>query len=527
MSTYGSGINIGAAFGVNIPIDYTSRDYQSLLSDMQGLVPTFLPEWSASSEFDFGVILLELFAYVGDIDNYYIDRIANESFLTTAQQRSSVINIAALMDYAPADAASAIATMTLALPANQPAQTLPIYSQFATQATATTPSIIFETLQTYILPATTTAVSISSDLGGNTIKVYQGVAVVNEQLGTSNGTATQSFTLVNTGVVGGSVVVSVNEGAGFVTWAEVASLIDAGPYDAVYVISTDANGVVYVGFGDGNNGSIPTPQSPIEATYIVGGGSIGNVGANQITVDMTGTTFFTSVTNATAAVGGSDPETIAQIQANAPASLTAADRCVSLQDYATVAMQLPGVSQANATAAVPTSITLYVHPAGGPYKVADLSTMVGNLTTPPSGLTWALTNVTKTGYLDTRKMAGTSITVLPPIYDGSVGYMPIILTITLVVLPQYSQLVVVQSVQAAITTLFNFLTMGFGPLLTRSSVYAAVNQVPGVSYLIVTTMCRGDSTGLTDIICGPSEIPVLIIPDTGANGLTINASGGL
>jgi Baseplate J-like protein len=517
----GGGINIGEAFGVNIPIDYTSRDYSSLLNDLQTLVSTFTPEWAANDELDFGVILLELFAYVGDINNYYIDRIANECFLTTAQQASSVINIAALIDYSPTDAASATAVMTLTLNPNQASANLPIYSQFSTVATATQPAIIFETLQEYVMPITgPNGLVTTTDASGNTITVSQGTAIVNEPLGTSNGTASQQYTLANTGVVGGSVQVSVNQGAGFVNWLAIASLIDAGPFDQVYDISTDANDIVYVNFGDGNNGAIPNPQSPIEATYIVGGGSAGNVGAGLIVTDLTGTSLFTSVTNAIAASGGADAETIAQIQANAPASLTAANRCVTVQDYATVALQLPGVSKANALATLPTSVTLYVHPAGGPYVQADLIQIV-------AGLATSLTNSQLSGYLDTRKMAGTTVTVLPPTYDTVVGYMPIILTMTVYVQPQYSSLVVQQAVQTAMANLWSIGSVSFGQLLTRSSVYAAINKVAGVSYLIITAMSRGDGSGLGDIQCNPSEIPVIVNPDTGSNGLTINMSGGL
>ena len=46
-------------------------------------------------------MMMELFAYVGDILNFYSDRIANESFIATAQQRQSVLNLASLLDYTP------------------------------------------------------------------------------------------------------------------------------------------------------------------------------------------------------------------------------------------------------------------------------------------------------------------------------------------------------------------------------------------------------------------------------------------
>ena len=68
-------------------VDYMARDYESLLQAMYALVPSKLPEWKDfANEADFGNVLLELFAQMGDILSYYQDRVANESFLGTARR---------------------------------------------------------------------------------------------------------------------------------------------------------------------------------------------------------------------------------------------------------------------------------------------------------------------------------------------------------------------------------------------------------------------------------------------------------
>ena len=64
-------------------IDYLARDYASFRRALIDLIPSKLPEWTDRSEADFGVVLIELFAYMADILSYYQDRIANEAFLTT------------------------------------------------------------------------------------------------------------------------------------------------------------------------------------------------------------------------------------------------------------------------------------------------------------------------------------------------------------------------------------------------------------------------------------------------------------
>src|SRR5262245_42234647 len=98
-------------------IDYMARDYDSLLQAMRALIPEKLPEWTDyESQADFGNVLLQLFAHMGDILSYYQDRVANESFLGTAQQRRSVIQHLRLIGYRLATAVPASATLTVLLP---------------------------------------------------------------------------------------------------------------------------------------------------------------------------------------------------------------------------------------------------------------------------------------------------------------------------------------------------------------------------------------------------------------------------
>ena len=93
-------------------VDYTSKDYASIKEDMVSLIPNYLPAWTNRDTADFGITLVELFAYMGDVLNYYIDRSANEAFISTASQRDSVLQIARLLGYSPSKAVAATVTLT-------------------------------------------------------------------------------------------------------------------------------------------------------------------------------------------------------------------------------------------------------------------------------------------------------------------------------------------------------------------------------------------------------------------------------
>lgn len=104
---------------IPLSVDYTSRDYYSIREDLVNLVKqrvnqSGIRKWTGDDPSDFGVALIEAFAYVGDLTNYYIDRIANETYLPTATQRKSIINLASLYGYTPSGFRAATLEVTFA-----------------------------------------------------------------------------------------------------------------------------------------------------------------------------------------------------------------------------------------------------------------------------------------------------------------------------------------------------------------------------------------------------------------------------
>jgi hypothetical protein len=86
---------------VTIKADYLSRDFAGLRESMLTYAQQVYPEWQPSSEGDFGMMMLELFAYMGDIVSYYTDRAQFENYLPTATQRDSILNLAFMLGYLP------------------------------------------------------------------------------------------------------------------------------------------------------------------------------------------------------------------------------------------------------------------------------------------------------------------------------------------------------------------------------------------------------------------------------------------
>lgn len=369
------------------PIDYSSRDWVSLRTDLIAAKKQRMPEWKSESPNDFGIVLIELFAYVGDMLSFYADRIANEAYLDTAVLRSSVYALARMLDYRPTGQVAAATTLTFTTPASAGSVTIPAGTRVQTVPTAGEQPIVFETTADLVI------------VGGGgthvgTVAATQGVTITNEAVGFSDGTQYQRFALFQSPVIDGSQIVSV---AGY-QWTFYDHLLDAGPNDTAYTIITDEGGITWIEFGDDVNGRTPTPGAAITVTYRTGAGRAGNVAAGtlkQLTsaVVVLGVTQpVQDVTNSTAAVGGADPETLDSIRINAPRSLAAINRAVTTDDYAALARRMGGVGKARATGTAG-AVTVYVAPTNSPGGTASGNNEVQTITITgtPTGGTFTLT----------------------------------------------------------------------------------------------------------------------------------------
>ena len=119
-------------------------------------------------------------------------------------------------------------------------------------------------------------------------------------------------------------------------------LLQSGPNDSHFVVETDDDDHVHLRFGDGDLGQLPAAGTVFDATYRVGNGTAGHLGAEAITTIVfrqpTGNAGTLVPRNPLAAVGGIEPEAVEEVKAFAPhAFRTELMRAVIADDYATLA----------------------------------------------------------------------------------------------------------------------------------------------------------------------------------------------
>jgi hypothetical protein len=464
-------------------IDYTDKDFDSLRNAMLELAAYRVPEWTDRSPSDIGMLLVDLFAYVGDVVSYYQDRIASESFLDTAVERRSVMSLLRLIGYelAPPAASSAELTLTFrAASAGQPtAVTIPTGAQFATKPRDGAPA------QLFVYLGANRQVSLVAPAGGGApvlagLPVRQGEIVPRETIGTSTGEPNQMFRLGRSPVIIDTLVVEVNEGEGFVQWDRRPNLLyHADPSGAIvtsrqdahdYYVQLDENGWPSVVFGDGQYGRPPTRlDNNIRATYVSGGGSVGNVPAGAIVDALTSIASLDSVTNPLPATGGSDAEPIERAVRFGPLGFRAGDRAVTLNDYVTIAMQVGGIAKVRARTTGWNRVYLHVAPEG------DV------VTDPTQDLKNRIV-----AYFETRRMVGTAVYVANP------TKAPVDIDVDIITEHNFPAQAVHDQVQQAVERLLAFSEVDFGWTLYVSKVYEAVEAIDGVRAATVTRFRRQD-----------------------------------
>lgn len=84
----------------NVPVKYTSRDFQSIKSDLVNHAKRYYPDtFKDFSEAGFGSLMLDAVSYIGDSLSFYLDFQANETFLQNTLEFDNVLKLAKQSGY--------------------------------------------------------------------------------------------------------------------------------------------------------------------------------------------------------------------------------------------------------------------------------------------------------------------------------------------------------------------------------------------------------------------------------------------
>jgi predicted phage baseplate assembly protein len=126
-------------------------------------------------------------------------------------------------------------------------------------------------------------------------------------------------------------------------------MLNSDRFSREFVVETETDGTAYVRFGDDRYGKRPASGTTFTATYRVGNGVAGNIGAEALVHIVSTDSGIQQVRNPLPARGGIEPESLETVRQNAPYAFRTQERAVTPEDYARVTERHPEVQRAAAT----------------------------------------------------------------------------------------------------------------------------------------------------------------------------------
>jgi Bacterial Ig-like domain/Baseplate J-like protein len=246
-----------------------------------------------------------------------------------------------------------------------------------------------------------------------------------------------------------------------ILWEEARGLYDLGPRDERYVVRVEDDGGVSVVLGDGHRGArAPTGTENVVATYRTGIGRSGMVDAKELTLIQTRPLGIESVHNPLPATGAADPEDRDSARENAPRTVVAMDRIVSLRDFEDFARTFAGIGKA-----------LAVDMSSGDTALVHLTIAAANGDV-----------LSGTSPLFLNLEAAIESVRDPGVQFELQAYDRVYFDVAAKVLidERYDSAKVLLAVQAALHNAFSFARRSFGQPVTAAEVIAVIQGVGGV-----------------------------------------------
>lgn len=337
-------------------ISYTSYDFDTIKNELI----LKLSQEDVFKDYNFAGsninTLLELVASVGDVFGYYLNMVANESYISSADLYENLNKLGELVGYNPKGYISASTTLTLSTDSSKYDLTgknnyklvIPKYSKFASsEKTIDGKNIYYTNPNDAILIIDTNAIStaLSASSVSLSIPVIQGIPTPegSELLYYSDGTKYQKFILSEPSAVIQNISLSVSNEE----WVRVDSMYKTViSTSKVYTVRYNKDKKLEIKFGDGTFGYIPPLASEIKVKYISSLGTKGNINSGLVTklegdiyettsagvVTILGSSNYT-ISQIDPGIGGADPENEESIRNNAPAVFRSQQRAVTKIDY--------------------------------------------------------------------------------------------------------------------------------------------------------------------------------------------------
>jgi len=330
-------------------IKSTALDFTAIKNNLK----TFLADKPEFADYNFEASglsnILDVLAYNTHYNALTANFALNESFLGTAQLRSSLVSLAEGIGYIPDSKTSSKAIVNLSMNlsgvSGRPA-IIQIPTGFKFNATVDDTDYVFQTQVD--LTATDDGAGVyefKTSTGSEDIDIFEGTSRVKTFLA-SKSEENAVYVIPDELLDIETAVVRVYESpssASFITYKNLSEATTINANSTLYILKETPNGLFELSFGNGATlGTAPTEGSKVTVNYLAVNGfdaDTANVFEPQSQVTVSGTGYDVTVSTVAKAVGGGDKETVESIRQNAPFQYASQNRMVTAVDYSALVLK--------------------------------------------------------------------------------------------------------------------------------------------------------------------------------------------
>jgi hypothetical protein len=315
----------------------TELDFDTIKENLK----TFLNQQSEFTDYDFegsGLnILLDVLAYNTHYQAYYLNMVANESFLDTALLRDSVVSQAKTLGYVPYSRKAPRALIDFTVnTSTSTASTLSVPKGFRFLSNQ-----IDGVSYGFVTLGETTVQKANSDFTFLSLPIYEGQLV--SYLFTHNESTNpkQVFTLPDTDIDTSTVTVTVQPNSSNTEISVYSLATDASNTQTtseVFYLQEGKNRQYQIYFGNNVIGKKISDGSIVSVNYLITNGEVANkannfVATETLTDSLGGVQTDFIINPVNAASGGAERESVDEIKFSAPLQFTTQNRLVTYKDY--------------------------------------------------------------------------------------------------------------------------------------------------------------------------------------------------
>ena len=326
----------------NTSINIAELDFDSIRNNLK----TYLQSQTEFQDYNFegsGLsVLLDLLAYNTHYMGYYLNFVANEMFMDSAQLRNSILSHAKMVNYVPQSrvGAKALVNITVTPGDAVDTSTLPRSIELDKYSRFLGADINGRNYQFVSLDANVASISLANTYTFANVVITQGEVITRQYLMDDSTNPKRRFTIPSANVDINTLSVTVQESStntDITFYSEAADITLVTGDSKVYFIEEDTESNYVLQFGDGVIGYKPKNGNIIIATYLDSVGSLANnIGVFKYVGDSTVDFGFSSrveVSSSSRSYGSGDKETIEQIRFRGPYHYTTQNRAVTKLDY--------------------------------------------------------------------------------------------------------------------------------------------------------------------------------------------------